>query len=138
MQRAKEKETMLKELLEKKVPQSWYRRKRKMPPAINTNKQLLSTFYKEEPAMKKSLEELTKEREKRKLKIELIDEEIKQQRELQGVLQAEKEKLQMAVSTVMDKWIDQAHDEGEFINNDKEGKNFRGYAYFCDSLSSGL
>ena len=76
--------------------------------------------------MKKSLEELTKEREKRKLKIELIDEEIKQQRELQGVLQAEKEKLQMAVSTVMDKWIDQAHDEGEFINNDKEGKNFHG------------
>lgn len=86
--------------------------------------------------MKKSLEELTKEREKRKLKIELIDEEIKQQRELQGVLQAEKEKLQMAVSTVMDKWIDRAHDEGEFINTDKEGKNFRGYAYFCDS--SGL
>ena len=137
-QRAKEKETMLKELLEKKVPQSWYRGKRKMPPAINTNKQLLSTFYKEEPAMKKSLEELTKEREKRKLKIELIDEEIKQQRELQGVLQEEKEKLQRAVSTVMDKWIDRAHDEGEFINTDKEGKNFRGYAYFCDSLSSGL
>ena len=137
-QRAKEKETMLKELLEKKLPQSWYRRKRKMPPAINTDKQLLTTFYKEEPAMKKSLEELTKERERRKLKIELIDEEIKQQRKLQGELQAEKEKLQMAVSTVMDKWIDQAHDEGEFINNDKEGKNFRGYAYFRDSLFPGL
>ena len=70
------------------------------------------------PAIKKLLEKVIKEREQRKLKIEKIMEKIQQKKEeMERYHQGEKEKFQMAVSTVMDKWIHQAKDEGWLIKN---------------------
>ena len=69
------------------------------------------------PAIKKLLEKVIKEREQRKLKIEKIVEKIQQKKEELERYQGEKEKFQMAVSTVMDKWIHQAKDEGWLIKN---------------------
>lgn len=47
------------------------------------------------------------------MNLEKIEQEIKQkEEELQRELQGEKDKFQMAVSLVMDKWICQANDEG--------------------------
>ena len=64
-------------------------------------------------AIKNLLEKVTEEREQRKMKIEEIVEEIEQkEEEMRKHYQGEKEKFQMAVSTVMDKWIRQAKDEG--------------------------
>ena len=64
-------------------------------------------------AAKNLLEKVIEGREQRKLKIEKIVEEIQQKEgEIKRHHQGEKEKFQMAVSTVMDKWIRQAKDEG--------------------------
>lgn len=108
-------ETILRELLEKKLPRSLYyrsTRRSKMLDASNTNKQLLTEFYKEEQAMKKSLEEMIEKREERKLKMEKVEGKIKQQEEeLQRELEEEEEKFQITVSTVLDKWNCQAKDE---------------------------
>ena len=64
-----------------------------------------------------SLPDLIDLRSKKKraedLNLEKIEQEIKQkEEELQRELQGEKDKFQMAVSLVMDKWICQANDEG--------------------------
>lgn len=103
------KETKLKELLEKRLPLSIYGKNWPYgPPDISTDdeKQL---FYKEEPAMKNLLEKMIEENRPIKVKIEKIEEEIQQKEQK---VEGEKEKFKMAVSTVVDKWICKANDEG--------------------------
>ena len=115
--RAEDREAMLKDLLEKKIPSSWYdaelrmawwSRERFIPDA---NEQLLSLFYKEEPEMKKELKELVEKREQWTKKRIPVIEEIKQK---EKELKEENEKFKVAVSDVIDKWIEhaQANDEG--------------------------
>ena len=118
-QKAGDEETMLKELLREKVPDSRFTRGRNKTPNSDPNheQQLLSTFktYKEEPAMKKRLHELVVEREQRKLKREKLENDFKQkQEEFQEELEREKKKFQMAFSTVVDKWMRETDDEGLF------------------------
>ncbi|CAH3017464.1 unnamed protein product [Porites evermanni] len=111
---AKNTEATTKELLEKRLPRSLYgsSRRAKIPDDVNTNKQLLIQFFKEEPGMKSKLQRVIAYREQRNLNIEEIEEKIKQKEdELQGELEGEKEKFEMAVSSVMDKWICQAKAE---------------------------
>ena len=70
-------------------------------------------FFKEETGMKLKLQRVIEYREQLNLNIEKIEEKIKQKEdELQGKLEGEKEKFEMAVSSVMDKWICQAKVEG--------------------------
>lgn len=115
---AESREAMLKDLLEKKIPSSWYGGERRMiwwsrerfiP---DTNEQLLSLFYKEEPEMKKELKELAEKREQWTKKRIPVIEEIKQK---EKELKEENEKFEVAVSDVIDKWIEhaQANDEGK-------------------------
>ena len=113
---AKDEEAMLKELLKEKFPNSGYKGREGHPCADSKRKkQLLSTFYEEESAMKKRLEELLLERGKTELKIEDIYKEIEQKvEELQGELPEQTEKFKMAISSVLDKRIRQANDKGEF------------------------
>ena len=113
--RASTKETKLKELLDKRVPFSWYKHKSPrltLTVGRNSNEHLLKVFYKEEQEMRKELENVTKQREQWTKEIKpKIEKEIKQKEE---ELQRENEKFQMAVCDVMDKWICQASDEGLF------------------------
>ena len=113
--RASTKETKLKELLDKRVPFSWYKHKSPLltlSVARNSNEYLLKVFYKEEQEMRKELENVIKQREQWTQVIKpKIEREIKQNEE---ELQGENEKFQMAVCDVMDKWICQASDEGLF------------------------
>ena len=113
--KANTKETKLKELLDKRVPFSWYKHKSPrltLTVARNSNEYLLKVFYKEEQEMRKELENVTKQREQWTKEIKpKIEREIKQNEE---ELQGENEKFQMAVCDVMDKWIYQASDEGLF------------------------
>ena len=70
-------------------------------------------FFKEETGMKLKLQRVIEYREQLNLNIEKIEEKIKQKEdELQDKLEGEKEKFEMAVSSVMDKWICQAKVEG--------------------------
>ena len=70
-------------------------------------------FFKEETGMKLKLQRVIEYREQLNLNIEKIEEKIKQKEdELQGKLEGEKENFEMAVSSVMDKWICQAKVEG--------------------------
>ena len=56
---------------------------------------------------------MIEEREQRKLELEKTVEKIQQKlEEMKRHHQGENEKLEVAVSTVMDKWIRQAKDEG--------------------------
>ena len=77
----------------------------------NTDDQLLSVFRKEEPAMRNELKELKEKREQWKNERKpSIEKQIKEKRE---ELKKQKEEVEMAVSTVIDKWKDlQANDEG--------------------------
>lgn len=97
------------------MPKSLYSSSRRgnIPAFVNTDKQLLTKFFKEEPAMKMKLERLIEYRGKLNLNIEKIEEKINQKKEeLEGELKGEKEKFEMYVSRVVDKWICQANDEG--------------------------
>ena len=77
------------------------------------NTELRELSHEERPAIKKRLEKVIEEREQRKLEIEKIVKEIQQkEEEIKRHHQGEKEEFQAAVSTVMDKWIRQAKDEG--------------------------
>lgn len=112
---AESREAMLKELLEKKIPSSWYggSKRRVWWPVERfipeTSEQLLSLFYKEEPEMKKELKELVEKREQWTKKRIPVIEKIKQKEEQ---LKKEQEKFKVVVSGVMDKWIEHANDEG--------------------------
>ena len=66
------------------------------------------------PAIKNLLQKVIEEREQRKLELGRIVKEIQQkEEEIKRHHQREEEKFQMAVSTVVDKWIHQAKDEGQ-------------------------
>ena len=114
--RAEDEETMLKELLKEKFPNSGYKGTERRPSAdLKRKKQLLSRFYEQESAMKKRLGELVLERGKTKFKKKEIFKEIEQKvEELQGELPEQTEKFKMAISSVLDKRIRQTKDKGEF------------------------
>lgn len=82
--------------------------------SINSQNQVTKVTVK---VPEQSLPHLIDLRSKKKraedLNLEKIEQEIKQkEEELQRELQGEKDKFQMAVSLVMDRWICQANDEG--------------------------
>ena len=109
---AKAKEAFLKEYLEEQLPKSHYK-VMSIVAAPRFTEEERSVFQEGGPAMKKLLEKVIEEREQRKLELEKTVEKIQQKlEEMKRHHQGEKEKLQVAVSTVMDKWIRQAKDEG--------------------------
>ena len=130
--RAQKKEATLETLLRNKIPDSWIKLKtreelrnflvardvteewylekedeitRWLIARFNTNKseQLLTLFSKEEPGMKNELKQLTEKREQWETERKpLIEKQIKEKEE---ELKKETEKFQMAVLSVIDKWI---------------------------------
>ena len=130
--RAQTREALLKELLKNKIPDSWIKLKaieefRELYPddvyvkeeedeicmqrmlSFNTKKdeQLLTEktlFSKEEPAMRNELKELTEKRDQWKTERKpLIEKPIKEKME---ELKKEADKFEMAVLSVIDKWIE--------------------------------
>ena len=130
--RAKIREAHLKNLLENKIPDSWIKlkvrdwfrplsgfpddlylqqeveisRQLQMMGRFNTEKdeQLLTLFSKEEPAMRNELKELKGKREQWETERKpLIEKQIKEKVE---ELKKETDKFEMAVSSVIDKWIE--------------------------------
>ena len=130
--RAQTREALLKELLKNKIADSWIKLKaieefRELYPdelcleeeedeicmqrmlRFNTKKdeQLLTEktlFSKEEPAMRNELKELTEKREQWKTERKpLIEKQLKEKKE---ELKKETEKFEMAVLSVIDKWIE--------------------------------
>ena len=130
--RAQIREAHLENLLENKIPDSWIKLKvregfRPLPGfpddlhlrqeveitrqlqlmgRFNTERdeQLLTLFSKEEPAMRNELKRLTKKREQWKTKRKpLIEKQIKEKEE---EMKQESEKFEMAVLSVIDKWIE--------------------------------
>ena len=113
-------ETHLKRLLENKIPGSWIKRKgderdigykgeRRIQQiiqrfSITKDEQLLTLFSKEEPAMRNELKQLTEKREQWKTERKpLIEKQIKEKEE---ELKKETEKIEMAVLSDIDKWIE--------------------------------
>ena len=86
---------------------------RRLIARVNTQKdeQLLTLFSEEEPGMRNELEELTEKREQWKTERKpLIEKQIKEKEE---ELKKESEKFEMAVLSVIDKWIElQPNDKG--------------------------
>ena len=127
--RAQTREALLKELLKNKIPDSWIKLKaleefRELYPDelyikeeedeicmqrmlrfnIKKDEQLLTLFSKEEPAMRNELKELTEKREQWKTERKsLIEKPIK---EKEDELKKEAHKFEMAVLSVIDKWIE--------------------------------
>ena len=131
--RAQAREAHLKNLLKNKFPDSWIRLKtrerfrefsnaryigekfyleqeaetsRQLTARFNTNKdeQLLTLFSTEEPAMRNELKELKERREQwRTERKPLIERQIKEKEEK---LKKETEKFEMAILSVLDKWIE--------------------------------
>ena len=130
--RAQIREAHLKNLPEKKIPDSWIKlkgregfrpllgipddfylrqeveisRQLQMMGRFNTEKdeQLLTLFSKEEPAMRNELKELKGKREQWKTERKpLIEKQIKEKEE---EMKQESEKFEMAVLSVIDKWIE--------------------------------
>ena len=130
--RAQIREAHLKNLLENKIPESWIKlkvregfrplpgfpddlylrqeveisRQLQMMGRFNTEKdeQLLTLFSKEEPAMRNELKQLTEKREQWETERKpLIEKQIKEKVE---ELKKETEKFEMAVLSVIDKWIE--------------------------------
>ena len=128
--RAQTREALLKELLKNKIPDSWIKLKaaersrefygysgevylekedqicKQLMPRINTKKdeQLLTLFSKEEPAMRNELKQLTEKREQWKTERKPLLE--KQKKEKVEELKKEADKFEMAVFSVIDKWIE--------------------------------
>ena len=68
------------------------------------DEQLLTLFSKEEPAMRNELKQLTEKREQWKTERKpLIEKQIKEKEE---EMKQESEKFEMAVLSVIDKWIE--------------------------------
>ena len=130
--RAQLREAHLKNLLKNKIPDSWIKLKvregfRPLPGfpddsylrqeveisrrlqrmgRFNTERdeQLLTLFSKEEPAMRNELKQLTEKREQWKTERKpLIEKQIKEKEE---EMKQESEKFEMAVLSVIDKWIE--------------------------------
>ena len=118
-------ETLLKELLKNKITERWIKLKAREELGMgeaymeleddvcmalirhfNTLKdeQVLTLFSKEEPAMRNELKQLTEKREQWKTERKpLIEKQIKEKEE---ELKKETEKFEMAVLSVIDKWIE--------------------------------
>ena len=127
--RTQTRKTNLKYLLINKIPDSWIKLKAReglgklnimeeiyleredeicmdLMTRFNTLKdeQLLTLFSKEEPAMRNELKQLTEKREQWKTERKpLIEKQLKEKKE---ELKKETEKFEMAVSRVIDKWIE--------------------------------
>ena len=128
--RTQTREALLKELLQNKIPDSWIKLKAieefresygfsgevhseqedemcmELMLRFNTKKdeQLLTLFSKEEPAMRNELKQLTEKREQWETERKpLIEKQIKGKVE---ELKKETEKFEMAVLSVIDKWIE--------------------------------
>ena len=123
--RAQTRETLLKELLKNKITDSWIKLKAREELGLeeaymeqedevcmalirhfNTLKDelVLTLFSKEEPAMRNELKQLTEKREQWKTERKaLIERQIKEKVE---ELKKETEKFEMAVLSVIDKWIE--------------------------------
>ena len=128
--RAQTREAQLKELLKNKIPDSWIKLKvaerirelygfseevylededelrMELMLLFNTEKdeQLLTLFSKEEPVMRNELKELTEKRKQWETERKpLIEKQIKEKDE---ELKKETEKFEMAVLSVIDKWIE--------------------------------
>ena len=125
--RAQTREAHLKNLLKNKIPDSWIKLKtsekfrgllnardilkqeseisRQLMESFNTkDEQLLTLFSIEEPAMRDELKELTEKREQWKTERKpLIEKQIKEKEE---EVKKETEKFEMAVLSVIDKWIE--------------------------------
>ena len=140
--RAQKREALLKELLKNKIPDSWIKLKaieefRELYPdelclkeedeicmqrmlRFNTKKdeQLLTEktlFSKEEPAMRNEVKELTEKREQWKTERKpLIEKQLKEKKE---ELKKETEKFEMAVLSVIDKWIELHPDDKGSISH---------------------
>ena len=115
---AKAKESALKEYLESNesgsnVYHHMMLRSEGYPGFHLTEDEVTDLVKEQRPAIKNLLEKVIEKREQRKMDIEKLVEEIQQkEEEMIRDHRGEKEKFQMAVSTVMDKWIRQAKDEG--------------------------
>ena len=115
---AKAKESALKEYLESNESGSnlyhhMMLRSKGYPRFHLTEDEVTDLFKEERPAIKNLLEKVIEKREQRKMEREKLVEEIQQkEKEMIRDHRGEKEKFQMAVSTVMDKWIRRAKDEG--------------------------
>ena len=117
-------EKLLKELLKNKIPDSWFKLKARELRLgevykdreyelymdlmshfnILKDKQVITLFSKEEPAMRNELKQLTEKREQWKTERKaLIERQIKEKVE---ELKKETEKFEMAVLSVIDKWIE--------------------------------
>ena len=127
--RAQRRETQLKNLLINKIPDSWIKLKTReriggslysgrleqevgissqlqLMGRFNTenDEQLLTLFSKEEPGMRNELKQLTEKREQWKTERKpLIEKQIKEKME---ELKKETDKFEMAVFSVIDKWIE--------------------------------
>ena len=122
--RAQTRETLLKELLKNKITDSWIKLKARelglgeadmeqedevcmvLIRHFDTLKdeRVLTLFSKEEPAMRNELKQLTEKREQWKTERKpLIEKQIKEKVE---ELKKETEKFEMAVLSVIDKWIE--------------------------------
>ena len=113
--KAKAKEAFLIDRLGEPVPKSDYYVAMRMlsPLGYCFTKEEQSVFKEGRLAVKKLLEKVIEEREQRKLELEKTVKKMQQKlEEMKRRHQGEKEKFQVAVSTVMDKWIRQAKDEG--------------------------
>lgn len=107
---AEQREKRLKELLEKKIPYSRYNHEQHMSTVSLSDEELLKMFYEEEPAMKSELAKLIEERKEwtNERKPEIENDIIHTEEKLYG----EHEKLQIALSSIMENWISHAPDEG--------------------------
>ena len=125
-------ETLLKELLKNKIPDSWFKLKARelgmgeaymerdvymaLIPHFNNLKdeQVLTLFSKEEPAMRNELQQLTEKREQWKTERKpLIEKQIK---EKERELKKETDKFEMAVLSVIDKWKElHPNDKGSIL-----------------------
>ena len=112
--KAKTKEALLKERLGEPVPKSDYNVTMRMlsPLGYRFTKEERSASKEGRLVVKKLLQKMIEEREQRTLELEKTLKKMQQKlEEMKRRHQEEKEKFQVAVSTVMDKWIRQAKDE---------------------------
>lgn len=80
---------------------------------INSRRLVRWSRFHGKSAEHKRLEEIREEIKQKKINIEKTEEEIEEKKEeLQKELKGEEQKFQMAVATVLDKWICRANDEG--------------------------
>ena len=117
--RARDKEVIFKEHLQKQTSKSDYNvfyPKSELATYLLTEEE--RSAFQEGPAVIKLLDKVIEERGRRKVKIEKIVKEIQQkEEELKRHQKGENKKFKMAVSTVTNKWIHQAKDEGMLICN---------------------